>query len=189
MLIIKILLIFIAFIISLFLILQIIGRIIRKLFHLHIYNSKKGEILSSNFRKKLQPPKTVIKRSGIKEGTIVLEIGCGSGAFTIDAAKTIGDKGLLYAVDIQDVLLEQVKDKTKALNNVKIIKASAYELPFEDNYFDLVFMVTVLPEIQDKNKALSEIKRVLKMGGGIAVTEWLVDPDYSLKSTTKKTLN
>lgn len=130
----------------------------------------------------------MIKRSGIKEGNIVLEIGCGSGAFTVDAAKTIGDKGLLYAIDIQDVLLEQVRDKTKALNNVKIMKASAHELPFEDKYFDLVFMVTVLQEIQDKNKALSEIKRVLKMGGKIAVTEWLVDPDYSLKSTTKKYL-
>ncbi|MBI5401367.1 methyltransferase domain-containing protein, partial [Candidatus Wolfebacteria bacterium] len=67
-----------------------------------------------------------------------------------------------------------------------LIQASAYNLPFENNFLDLVYMITVLPEIPDRQKALAEIKRVLKPGGILAVTEFLPDPDYPLISTTIK---
>jgi ubiquinone/menaquinone biosynthesis C-methylase UbiE len=45
-------------------------------------------------------------------------------------------------------------------------------------------MVTVLPEIPDRDSALREVKRVLKAGGILAVTEFQLDPDYPLRSTT-----
>jgi len=49
---------------------------------------------------------------------------------------------------------------------------------------DRVYMVTVLPEIPDRSRALREVRRVLKSGGILAVTEFLPDPDYPLRSTT-----
>ena len=45
-------------------------------------------------------------------------------------------------------------------------------------------MVTVFQEIPDKNRTLTEIRRVLKPGGILAISEWFTDPDYPLKSTT-----
>jgi len=56
-----------------------------------------------------------------------------------------------------------------------------HKLPFDDNSFDVVYTVTVLQELPDKNRALKEMKRVLKPGGILAVTEFLPDPDYPLK--------
>ena len=121
----------------------------------------------------------------------VLDLGCGSGAFTPFIARTVGEKGKVYALDIQADMLKQLERKlsrpeNKDIKNIKLIEGNAYELPFEDNPLDLVNMVTVLQEIPDRNRALQEVKRVLKPGGLLAVTELFPDPDYPWKSTTVK---
>jgi ubiquinone/menaquinone biosynthesis C-methylase UbiE len=144
-----------------------------------------GYFLDSNSRRKMQPPDEVIKRSGIKRGMTILEIGCGSGAYTTFIARAVGDKGIVHALDIQPKMLQQLqskldKDENKDIHNIKLKLGSAYELPFPDHSIDLVCMITVLQEIPDRLKALNEVKRVLKPGGTLAITELLIDPDYPL---------
>lgn len=120
-----------------------------------------------------------------------MDLGCGSGVFTTFVARAIGELGRVYAVDIQPAMLRQLKRKlSKAENqditNIELKQASAYDLPLTDEAIDLVYMVTVLQEIPDRGRALREIRRVLKPGGVLAVTELLPDPDYPLRSTTLK---
>jgi ubiquinone/menaquinone biosynthesis C-methylase UbiE len=113
-----------------------------------------------------------------------LEIGPGPGTFTIEAAARAG-KGFIFAVDIQPPLIRTLAHnllKTQTTNVVPLV-ASAYELPFLHNTFDRVFMVCVLGEIPDKEKALCEIKRVLKEDGLLAIGEFLPDPDYPRQKT------
>lgn len=177
-------------VLSIFVLYQIIVRVLAKLFSFPA-PAFTGHLLDSRFRRKLQPPDKVITRSGIKEGMRILEVGCGSGAFTTYAARAVGKKGKVYALDIQSEMLNQLehklsKPKHQDIKNIELVNASAYKLPFENNFFDLVYMITVLPEIPDQNKALQEIKRVLKSGGILAVTEFLPDPHYPLKSTVIK---
>lgn len=167
---------------------QVILRIIRKIYHFPA-PAVIESLLDSNFRRRLQPPDKLIKRSGIKRGMQVLEIGCGSGAYTIFVARAVGDEGRVYALDIQKDMLKQLEKKmsrpeNRNIKNVELIHAGAYELPFEDNSLDLVSMVTVLQEIPDRETALKEVKRVLKEYGTLAVTEFFPDPDYPLRSTT-----
>jgi len=150
-----------------------------------------GHLLDSGYRRRIQPPEQLIKRSGIKKGMQVLDLGCGSGAFTPFVARTVGEKGEVYALDIQADMLEQLEKKlskpeNKDIRNIKVIKGNAYKLPFDNGSLDLVYMVTVLQEIPDRNKALHEVKRVLKPDGVLAVTELFPDPDYPWKSTTIK---
>ena len=150
--------------------------------------------LDSGFRKMMQPPVKVIAYSGIKPGMSVLEIGCGSGAFTIEAARTVGQQGKVYALDIQEDMLSKLKTKlarpgNSDIRNIEIINKSAYELPFKENSLDLVFMVTVFQEIPDKQRALAQIKRALKPAGILAVSEFLPDPDYPWRSTTERILS
>ena len=175
-------------ILGIFILWEIIFRTARKTFPSPA-PSFLGYFLDSKFRKLIQPPDKVIERTGIKEGMRVLEIGCGSGTFTVLAARKLGRSGEIYALDVQDRMLKQLKKKleraeNRDVKNIKIVKSDACFLPFDDNFFDLIFMVAVLPEISDKNKALWEAKRVLKRGGILALTEFLPDPDYPLKSTT-----
>jgi ubiquinone/menaquinone biosynthesis C-methylase UbiE len=148
-----------------------------------------GHLLDSGYRRRVQPPSQLIERSGIKKGMHVLDLGCGSGAFTPFIARIVGKKGKVYALDIQADMLKQLerklsKPENRNIKNIKLIEGNAYELPFEDKSLDLVNMVTVLQEIPDRNKALHEVNRVLKPGGILAVTELFPDPDYPWKSTT-----
>jgi len=177
-------------ILGLFALYQVIIRIFRKLFHFPA-PAFMGQFLDSDFRRKLQPADKVIERSGIKRGMRVLEVGCGSGAFTTFAARVVGEEGKVYAVDIEPKMLKQLETKlnrpeNQNIKNIKSIQSNAYKLPFENDFFDLAFMITVLQEIPDRHRALQEIKRVLRPGGVLAVTEFLPDPDYPLKSTTIK---
>jgi len=150
-----------------------------------------GRFLDSGYRRRIQLPSQLIERSGIREGMKVLDLGCGSGAFTPFIARTVGEKGKVYALDIQADMLAQLerklaKPENRDIKNVKLVRANAYELPFDDGFFDLVYMVTVLQEIPDRKRALQEVGRVLKKGGILAVTELFPDPDYPWKSTTIK---
>lgn len=175
-------------ILGFFVLLQIAIRIIKR-FYAFSPPAFMGFLLDSDFRKKLQPPDKLIKRSGIKEGMHILEVGCGSGAFTILAARASGIKGEVYALDIQPRMLMQLKKKlsrpeNRDIKNIKLVEGDAHKLPFNGNSFDVVYTVTVLQELPDRNRALKEMKRVLKPGGILAVSEFLPDPDYPLKSTT-----
>ena len=169
---------------------QVLIRIIRKSYHFPA-PAFIGRFLDSNHRRRLQPPGKIIERSGIKQGMTVVDLGCGSGAFTPFVARVVGETGKVYAVDIQPAMLKQLERKlAKAENqdirNIEPKQASAYDLPFEDGAVDLVYMVTVLQEIPDRSRALREISRVLKPGGILAVTEFLPDPDYPWRSTVIK---
>ena len=150
-----------------------------------------GRFLDSNLRRWVQSPDKLIERSGIKPGMTVIDLGCGSGAFTTSVARVVGEKGRVYAVDIQPAMLQQLKCKllkleNRDIRNIELKEAGAYELPFEDESIDLVYMVTVLMEIPDRGKALRETRRILKPDGILAVTEFLPDPDYPWRSTVIK---
>jgi len=64
------------------------------------------------------------------------------------------------------------------LTNVETHVADAYHLPLDDASMDRAFLVTVLPEIPDQARALAELRRVLKSGGLLSITEEFADPDY-----------
>lgn len=178
----------VLYILGILVIYQILIRIIRKLIHFPA-PAFIGRFLDSDSRRKLQTPGDIIHGSGIKAGQRILEIGCGSGAFTTFVARVVGLSGHVEALDIQPSMLSQLKKKLalpehQDIQNITLHQASAYDLPFEDETLDLAYMITVLPEIPDQPRALAEIKRVLKPGGILAVSEFLPDPDYPLQSTT-----
>jgi ubiquinone/menaquinone biosynthesis C-methylase UbiE len=168
----------------------ILIRIVKKLWHFPA-PAFIGRALDSSIRKLLQPPSLLVQRSGIKSGMNVLEIGCGSGAFTTYSARAVGEMGRVYALDIQPGMLKQLQRKlsrpeNRDIANIEPFAGNAYTTPFQDNSLDLVYMVTVLQEIPDRKRVLIEARRVLKPGGILAVTEFFPDPDYPCKSTTTR---
>jgi ubiquinone/menaquinone biosynthesis C-methylase UbiE len=172
-------------------VLLVLGRIFRKLRH-NPAPPYVGYLLSSRIRRWLYPPEQIIERSGIKPGMMVVDLGCGSGAYTPYAARAVGESGKVYAIDIQSAMLHQLernlsRPEFRDIKNIEIKRAVADKLPFDDESIDLVYMVAVLPEIPDKTSTLREIHRILRPGGTLAVTEIVQDPDYPWKSTTVKT--
>jgi SAM-dependent methyltransferase len=130
--------------------------------------------------------KPILERVGIRPGERVLELGPGPGAFTVDAARMLGESGRLIAVDIQPEMIARLERRAReaGLANIETHVADAHHLPLEDASVDRAFLVTVLPEILDRARALAELRRVLKSGGTLSITEEFLDPDYLFAGET-----
>ena len=128
----------------------------------------------------------VLEWIGIRPGEWVLELGTGPGAFTLGAARRAGDGGRLIAVDLQPEMIAHVDRRVQGaeLTNVETHVASAHALPLDDGSVDRAFLITVLPEIPDRARALAELHRVLRPGGVLSVTEEFFDPHYLLLPET-----
>jgi len=98
----------------------------------------------------------------------------------VDAARRLAPDGTLIAVDIQPKMIAQVEKRIQeaGLTNVETHVANAHSLPLDDASVDRAFLVTVLPEIPDQARALAELRRVIKPGGLLSITEEFLDPDY-----------
>ena len=165
----------------------VIIRIIRYFTHFPI-PSCAVRLIDNPIRRRIQPSRTVVDCIDIHEGMRVLEIGPGSGTFTVEAAAR-ASKGMLIALDIQtaviSTLMRRLSREDVTITVVPIV-ASVYELPFQPRTFDRIFMITVLAEIPHRKKALQEISRVLNDEGLLAIGEFLPDPDYPRRKTVVK---
>lgn len=130
----------------------------------------------------------VLDRVGIRAEDRVLELGPGPGIFTLEAARRAGPKGRLCAADIQPEMIAQLKKRMlgSGLNNIDIQVGDAHHLPLADKSVDKAFLVTVLAEIPEPVRALTELHRVLAPGGRLSVTEEFWDPDYPRAETTTR---
>jgi ubiquinone/menaquinone biosynthesis C-methylase UbiE len=167
-----------------FLVLHTIVRVIR-----HFYKFPMPQWMANAIdnpvRRRIQPPDETALRHGIQEGMRVLEVGPGNGTYTLAAARRLGLEGELVTVDIEPKMIERVQRRiaSEGVTNIDARVADAYDLPFNADSFDLVYMITVINEIPDVPRALKEFYRVLKPSGRLVFSELLMDPDYPRAAT------
>lgn len=102
----------------------------------------------------------------------VLDVGCGPGTITIDFARLV-PQGHVTGVEYVSDPLDKARSLAIAqdVTNVKFEVADIHSLPYEDNSFDIVHAHQVLQHIADPVKGLSEMRRVVKIGGIVACRE------------------
>jgi len=115
-----------------------------------------------------------LKKVGLKFGQAVLDFGCRVGHYTIPAAKVVGDKGIVYAVDKEQQVLDELQQKAAGLNlkNIRIINTSGrIKLPFESRTVDVVLFYDVLHyhKKKERKKLYAKAYRVLKQDGLLSV--------------------
>lgn len=147
-----------------------------------------ANVIDNPLRRKVQPPDETAIRHGIEPGMAVLDIGPGNGTYTMAAAGRVGPSGKVIAVDIEPRMIERVQQNAAkaGLQNVEARLADVYNLPFDDETFDVITMITVLGEIPQPERALAECHRVLKPNGILADSELFLDPDYKKQSTLRR---
>jgi SAM-dependent methyltransferase len=111
-------------------------------------------------------------------GERVLEVGPGTGYYTLDLAEWVGHEGAVEILDVQQEMLDHTirRARERGLWNVNPTRGDARELPYDDDSFDAAILVTVLGEIPDQDAALREVARVLKPRGRLIVGELFGDP-------------
>lgn len=144
----------------------------------HKFNPAHKDKLQAEWRKKALPPVQTLQKLGLVAEDSVADIGCGIGYFTIPAAEIVDSTNQIYALDTSEEMLAEVEKKLKGveLSNVIPIKSEEYDLKLPTESVSFVLLVTVLHEIDEKERFLQEAQRILKPAGRIAVIDWEKKP-------------
>ena len=111
--------------------------------------------------------------AGIEKGHRVLDLGSGAGNDCFVARALVGEEGEVTGLDFTDAMLEKARLNNEKLGytNVRFVKGDIEEMPLPDVSFDVVISNCVLNLVPDKNRAFSQISRVLKNGGHFCVSD------------------
>ncbi len=151
-----------------------------------VYPASQARWLLHPLRRLIMSPRRICSRLALKPADRVLEIGPGPGWFSPQIARLIPE-GTLVLFDIQREMLVLAAQRFIAagVTNYQLVEGDAKRLPFESNSFDAVLLVTVLGEVGDPGRTLREIRRVLRAGGRVVITEQLGDPDHVRRKTLR----
>lgn len=122
-----------------------------------------------------------LQRAGVKEGDVVLDEGFGMGTSSIAAARLVGTRGKVYALDNEPVhiLILWLRAKMRLLKNLKVFLSSADSTRLPSGSVDVVYISDAFHEFP-KERTLTELHRVLKPGGILAIWE-----EHEKKAVTK----
>lgn len=130
-------------------------------------------ILESAERVKMLQVPRVVESLGVRPGDKIVDLGAGSGLFTRPLAKLAGPEGLVYAVDIDQDLLNHIDESAReqGLRNIRTVLAGEYD-PRIPEQVDLILICDTLHHIGDPSKYLRGLVRYLKPGSRVAVIDY-----------------
>ena len=114
-----------------------------------------------------------IARSGVREGSRVLDVAGGTGDLSLAFARKVGKSGQVWLTDINNAMLTNGRDRLCDKGFlIPVAQCDAEKLPFPDDYFDCVTVAFGLRNMTHKDAALAEMRRVLRPGGRLLVLEF-----------------
>lgn len=140
----------------------------------HKFDPSMLEKLEDPSRLEIFHPEAVLNKFGLKEGTAVLDVGTGTGFYLPYLSKLVGEKGRVYAVDIEPKLLDFAKKRAEdlRLRNVEVLKSGEDSIPLPESSIDFIFMAFVFHELKEPLRYLEEIKRVVKADATLLIVDW-----------------
>jgi ubiquinone/menaquinone biosynthesis C-methylase UbiE len=140
----------------------------------HKFDPSMLEKLEDPSRLEIFNPEAVLNKFGLKEGMVVLDVGTGTGFYLPYLSKLVGEKGKVYAVDIEPKLLDYAKKRVEdlRLRNVEVLKSEENSIPLPESSIDFIFMAFVFHELKEPLKYFEEIKRVAKVDATLLIIDW-----------------
>src|SRR5262245_44644027 len=150
-----------------------------------------AEWLESSDRDQTEQPDRVIDSLKIAPGSIVADVGAGTGYFSIRIARKIAPDGKVLATDLQPEMLRQLNENMRktGVRNIERVLATATDARLPAGKVDLALMVDVYHELQDPERTMAQIRKALKDDGRLVLVEYRAeDPTVPIKPEHKTTL-
>ena len=121
-----------------------------------------------------QDTEEIMDRLHLGAGDIVADIGAGSGFFTIPFSSRVGEKGLVFAEEIQIEMINYISRKVEEqeLKNIRVIFGKPEDPSLLDNFFNLVFLANTYHELEKPFLMLENIKKDMRHSGRLAIIDW-----------------
>src|SRR5579859_3264405 len=116
----------------------------------------------------------LLRSLGVRAGKVVADLGSGPGFFTLPAAELVGPAGKVYAVDVQQEMVDDLRARLarEGITNVAVRRSSELDPSIPQRLVDLALLAFVLHEIEQRSSFLLAAKRLLRPDGRVAVLEW-----------------
>jgi ubiquinone/menaquinone biosynthesis C-methylase UbiE len=136
-----------------------------------------------------RPRRDIVKEVGMKEGFNVFDYGCGAGSYVPTVAELVGKSGKIYALDINQLAIKMVKKiaTKKHVLNVETILSDC-DTGLQDDSLEVVLLYDTLHDLEDQNRMLKELHRVLKPNGILSVSDHHIEENEILSKVTKNGL-
>jgi ubiquinone/menaquinone biosynthesis C-methylase UbiE len=133
---------------------------------------------NNDSRRKWQNPEAILSGIGLKPGSVFMDIGCGSGFFTLPAARIVGRNGKIYGLDINADLIASLKEQADrdGFKNVYLSAGKAEESVLCKQCADIVFLGIVLHDLEEPSRALENARRMIKSSGKLVNLDWKKEP-------------
>ncbi|MFA5764057.1 MAG: methyltransferase domain-containing protein [Candidatus Paceibacterota bacterium] len=124
-------------------------------------------------------PEKNIEQFSLGKGNVVADFGAGSGFYSFAAAEAVGETGKVYAIDVQKDLLQKLKNEARNvrhLMNIEVVWADLEHLggtKLRESSMDAVVAANLFFQIENKDNACMEIRRILKKNGRVLFVDWL----------------
>ncbi|HEV3142855.1 MAG TPA: methyltransferase domain-containing protein, partial [Gemmataceae bacterium] len=130
-------------------------------------------------REKEEQPAKLIKELNLKPGDAVADIGAGSGYYSFKFSPLVGDKGKVYAVDIQKEMLDLIRKKMKARNITNVIPhmGETKDPKLPEAGIDLIVMIDVYHEFDYPYEMMQAMLKSLKPGGRMVFVEFRMEDE------------
>ncbi len=119
----------------------------------------------------------VVEKMVLTANSGILDIGCGTG-FTLLELSTLVKKGKLTGIDLSAAMIDQARKKLQGITNATVVQAEVEKIPFKSNSFDYVISTEAFHHFPNPQKALKEMKRVLKNQGRIIIADISFPPHF-----------
>lgn len=156
----------------------------------HVMGHQGADWLDRDEREREEAPDKMVELLGLKPGDHVADIGAGTGYITWRMAKKVGPSGKVYAVEIQQEMLDLLvpRMKQRGLDNVVPVLGGESDPKLPAESIDLAIMVDVYHELSEPAEMMENLLRALKPGGRIAFIEYRAeDPNVPIKAVHKMT--
>lgn len=132
-----------------------------------------ARILEAESREVVAHRDEIVDAIGVRQGMVVADIGAGTGLFTTEIARRVGDQGAVFAVDIVPAFLHRIRERveTEELTNVTVVRGEERATALEDGSVDLAFMCDTYHHIEYPRTYMRSLFRTLRPGATLVLID------------------